>query len=102
MPGELRRSLTSSHRPAPMSDCSTRSRRLCAAPGGQAQARGHVVEDRHRGERVGLLEDHPDGASHGHDVDLVGVDVDVVEGDRALGAGSGDLLVHAVQAAQHG
>src|SRR6202040_3547019 len=58
-----------------------------------------VVEDRHRRERVGLLEDHADDPAHARGIDAVTVDVDVVERDLTLGAGPGDLLVHAVDAA---
>ncbi len=74
---------------------------LPAARGGEPQAGGDVVEDRHRGEGVGLLEDHPDGAAHGDDVDGGVVDVELVEQHAPLGAGAGDLLVHAVDAAHH-
>ena len=70
MPGLPSRSLTSSHRPAPRSDASTRSSqvglRLAAV---EPQAGGDVVEDRHRRERVGLLEDHADRAADRDDVD---------------------------------
>src|SRR3954453_15210454 len=45
----------------------------------QPQPRRDVVEDRHRRERVGLLEDHPDRSAHGDDVDAVAVDVLTVE-----------------------
>ena len=74
---------------------------VAAAGAGQAQAGGDVVEDRHRRERVGLLEDHADRAAHGDDVDRGVVEVDVVEQHLALGARAGDLLVHAVDAAHH-
>ena len=98
MPGWLRRSLTSSHSPAPRSDCSTRSR-VSPRSAAEAQARGDVVEDRHGRERVGLLEDHPDGAPHADDVDARVVEVEVVEAHLAGGARPRDLLVHAVDAA---
>ena len=68
---------------------------------GQAQAGGDVVEHRHRRERVGLLEDHPDRAAHRDDVDRRVVHVELVQQHASLGAGAGDLLVHAVDAAHH-
>jgi hypothetical protein len=89
-PGSERRSATSSQSPA-----------LRSAPGSQAQARRDVVEDRHGRERIGLLEDHADRAAHRHDVDRLVVHVHVVEHHAALGVRSGDLLVHAVDAADH-
>ena len=70
-----------------------------AAGPAQPQAGGDVVEDRHRRERVGLLEDHADDAAHRRRVDRRAVDVGVVERHRALGARARDLLVHAVDAA---
>src|SRR3954449_12130458 len=69
---------------------------------GQPQAGGDVVEDRHGRERVGLLEHHADRPPHRHHVDLGRVDVGAREGDGALRIGAGDLLVHAVDAADHG
>ena len=83
---------------APPRPCACRSPRLRRA---EAQAGGDVVEDRHRRERVGLLEDHADRAAHRDDVDRGVVDVEVVEQHPALGARAGDLLVHAVDAAHH-
>jgi hypothetical protein len=61
-----------------------------------------VVEDRHRRERVGALEDHADGPADVHRVHLGGVEVVVVEHDAALDAAAGDDLVHAVQRPQEG
>ena len=43
----------------------------------------------------------PIGAAHRDDVDGGVVDVDVLEQHAALGASAGDLLVHAVDAADH-
>ena len=101
-PGSSRRSATSFHRPASRSAASTlprrspRPRELRRSPGGD------VVEDRHRRERVGLLEDHADGSAHGDDVHRGVVDVEsLLEHHPSLRAGSGDLLVHAVDAADH-
>ena len=99
IPGSPRRSETSSHRPAPRSASSTFCVQVLAPPGGQAQAGGDVVEDRHRGEGVGLLEDHPDRAAHRDHVDGRVVHVGALEQHPTLGAGAGDLLVHAVDAA---
>jgi hypothetical protein len=78
--------LTSSQRPAPTSAW---------------QAGGDVVDHRHGRERVRFLEDHADGAADGDDVDPRVVEVEAVEQHLALGASAGDLLVHAVDAADH-
>ena len=67
---------------------------------GGAGAVGHVVVDR-LGERVGLLEDHPDPAPDLDRVDLAVVEVDAVVVERALDPGDLDEVVHAVEAAQH-
>ncbi len=99
MPGVSRRSLTSSHRPTACSDRWTRSRRFSPRVPAELQARCHVVEDRHRRERVGLLEDHADQAAHGGHVDAGAVDVDVIELDLALRVRTGRHLVHAIEAA---
>ncbi len=105
-PGSDRRSETSSHSPR-------RAQRrldprvqvglaLAAAPAGtEAQPGGDVVEHRHRRERVGLLEDHADRATHRDDVHRRVVHVGLVEQHAALGVSAGDLLVHAVDAAHH-
>ena len=98
-PGSPRRSLTSSHRPAPTQRALDALAHVDAARAGEPQPGGDVVEDRHRRERVRLLEDHADRAAHRDDVDVRRVDVEVVEQDLALGARAGDLLVHAVDAA---
>src|SRR3954454_692868 len=67
----------------------------------EPRARGHVVEDRHRGERVGLLEDHAGGvADRGH-VNRRVVEVLAVDRDLAAHPRARDLLVHAVDAAHH-
>ena len=99
MPGSSRRSLTSSHRPRRAAAARRVASRSLAAHAGQLQAGGHVVVDRHRRERVGLLEHHADRAADGGDVELGAVDVHAVEHDLALGARAGDQLVHAVEAA---
>src|SRR4051794_33320767 len=70
-----------------------------AADTGQPQPGGDVVVDRHRGERVWLLEDHADQAAHRHDVDVGRVDVVAVERHAALGIRPRDLLMHPVDAA---
>src|SRR5271165_3660591 len=72
---------------------------VAVAARAQAQARRDVLVDRHRREGVRFLEDHPDRAADRDDVDRGVVDVDVLEHHLALGAGAGDLLVHAVDAA---
>src|SRR4051794_5976773 len=69
--------------------------------GRQPQARRDVVEDRHRRERVGLLEDHADRAAHRHDVDAVGVDVLPVEAYLPRRTAADLLLVHAIDAPHH-
>ena len=99
IPGSPSRSLTSSHRPAPRSASLDLLVQVLAPPRGQAQAGRDVVEDRHRGEGVGLLEDHPDRPAHGHHVDGGVIHVGTLEQHAALRAGTGDLLVHAVDAA---
>ena len=72
-------------------------RRVVAA---QPQAGGDVVEDRHRRERVRLLEDHADHAADRGDVDRPGRRCRRRRaGTVALDARAGDLLVHAVDAA---
>ena len=70
-PGWPRRSLTSSHRPGAAQRAPRRAR-WTSTPriAGELQPGGDVVEDRHRRERVGLLEDHPDRPPDGDDVDV--------------------------------
>ena len=68
----------------------------------EAHAGQDVLGDGHRGERVGPLEDHADGAAHLDGVDAGFVEVDAVDNDLALDAGAGDGLVHAVEGAQEG
>ncbi len=63
-----------------------------------AGAERDVVVDR-LGERVGLLEDHPDVLAHLDGVDVVGVEVLPVVLDLAGHLGGGDEVVHPVQAA---
>ena len=75
--------------------------RLLVAHALQLQAGHHVVANRHGGERVRPLEHHADGLAHADRVDARAVDVLAVEQHRALDAGAGDDLVHAVQRAQH-
>ena len=73
-------------------------RSLAATARTQPQAGCRVVEHRHRRERVRLLEDHADRATHRHHVHRRVVYVNVVEQHPALGVRAGDLLVHAVDA----
>ena len=63
------------------------------------RAEGDVVVDRLR-ERVGLLEDHPDPASHLDRADAGPVERLAVVVEPALDAGAGDEVVHPVQAAE--
>ena len=76
VPGLSSLSLTSSHSAACRSACSHTSsgfgplRRRSGLQAGQ-----HVVADRHRRERVRLLEHHADAAAQQHRVDVAGVDV---------------------------
>ena len=61
-----------------------------------------VLGDGHRGEGVGPLEDHADGAAHLDGIDAGTVEVDAIDDDLPLDAGAGDGLVHAVEGAQEG
>ena len=97
------RSLTSSQRPA-------RFRRLLhdlvelglrRREAVDARAVGDVLVDR-LGERVGLLEHHPDAGAQLHDVHGRSVDVLAVELDVAAHARRRDSVVHPVEAAQEG
>ena len=72
---------------------------VAAAHARQLQPGGHVVVDGHGGKGVGLLEHHADVAAHGGHVHAGAVDIHVVEQHRALHAGAGRQLVHAVDAA---
>src|SRR5581483_3720415 len=65
----------------------------------EAQAGGHVVLDRHGGERVGSLEHHPDGTAHVGRAHALAVDVLAIEEDLSLHSGTGHHLVHAVEGA---
>ncbi len=53
------------------------------------------------GNGIRFLKDHADRTTHRDDVDPGVVEVEAIEQDLALGAGSGDLFVHAVDAAHH-
>ena len=69
----------------------------------EAEARQHVVGDRHRRERVGLLEDHADPAAGvgGPLVGVVDVDLGLADQEHLAGqAGAGHQLVHPVEDAQ--
>ena len=57
---------------------------------------GHVVSHRHRRERVGALEDHPDRPADGDGVDAVGVDVLPVEQHLPRDPSPGHDVVHAI------
>ena len=61
----------------------------------------HVVVNRLR-ERIRLLEDHADPAADGDGVDAGAVEVLAVVQDLALDAGTGNHVVHPVQAADKG
>ena len=97
---DFSRSLTSSHSAASRSARSTRSPRsgLQAEVAGRP---GHVVVDR-LGERVGLLEDHPDPAADLDPVDAAAVEVVTVVEQLPGDAEARDRVVHPVQAAQEG
>ena len=71
-----------------------------APPAGEPKAGGDVVVDRHRRERVGSLEDHPDDAPERDRIDGRVVDVLAIEPDRALEAGGRRQLMHPVEGAQ--
>ena len=103
-PGLSRRSLTSSQRWAPRSERSTIVVLvgLLHPAGVEVEPGGDVVVDRHRRERVGRLEDHPDQPADLDRVDPARVDVLAVEGDLALDPGARGQLVHAVERAQEG
>ena len=91
-------SLTSSHSAAPVSGfLDDLVQTLLHAV--HARPVRDVVVDRLR-ERVGLLEDHADPPAHLDRVDVVGVQVLVVESDLPGDPGSGDQVVHPVEAAQ--
>ena len=64
----------------------------------QLQAGGHVVVNRHRGKRVGLLEDHADPAAQLRRRCAV-IRVQLADLYLPLDAGLGAGLVHAIQAA---
>ncbi len=59
---------------------------------------GDVVVDR-LGERVGLLEHHPDAAAHLDRVDVARVEILAVVRDRSRDPGDRDEVVHPVEAA---
>ena len=100
-PGSLRRSATSSHRPALCSAASTlpcRSplrRELSRSPDATLSKMDIV------GNGLGFWKTMPDRPAYRYDVHRWGVHVEVVEHHPSLGPGSGDLLVHAVDAAHH-
>ena len=93
----LSRCLTSSQSAACCSARSTRPSRSSFLPE-DARAEGDVVVDRLR-ERVRLLEDHADELADLDRVDLRAVEVEAVVEELALHLGSGDEVVHAVEAA---
>src|ERR671914_468826 len=66
-----------------------------------ARPEGDVVVDR-LGERVRLLEDHPDALAHLDRVDLLRVEVFAVVEHPALDPRGGDEVVHPVEAADQG
>ena len=95
-----RRSFTSSQRAALRRAFSTIAAQLSLRDAGDLGSVGHVVEDRLR-ERVRLLEDHADAASHLGDVDGLVVEVHAVEADLAADPRAADEVVHPVEATQH-
>jgi hypothetical protein len=81
-----------------LSDFSTTSvEALLVLDAVELQARGDVVLDRHRRERVGPLEDHADGAAHVDRVHCPRVEVLVVEENLAVHPSAGDHLMHPVE-----
>ncbi len=74
-PGSVSRSLTSSHSAGAAQRLLDALLDVAALDAGEPQAGRDVVEDRHRRERVRLLEDHADRAAHRDDVDRRAVDV---------------------------
>ena len=104
VPLSWRRSLTSSHRPARFSDLlddRARARPCRTGEAVDARAVGDILEDR-LGERIGLLEHHPDAGAQLNDVHVGAVDVLAVELDAAGHPGRRDGVVHPVEAAQEG
>ncbi len=101
VPLSLRRSLTSSHRPARLSELLDGFVELGPRRGQAVDARtvGDVLEDRLR-ERVRLLEHHSDAGAKLDDVHRSGVDVLPFELDRAGHPRRRNRVVHAVEAAQ--
>src|SRR5579872_5100992 len=60
----------------------------------------HVVDDRHRRERVGALEHHADPLTHRGGIDARIVEILTVQEHFAFDPSAGDDLVHPVQAPQ--
>ena len=79
-----------------------RSRRAwtCSRIAVDARPVGDVVVDG-LGERVGLLEDHPDAAPDGGRRDVAPVQVHAAVAEVALHPGADDQVVHPVERAQH-
>lgn len=65
----------------------------------QLEGEQHVLPDA-GGQDVGRLEDHAHAAAQVHHIEIGGVDVLLVQRDQAFGAGAGDKVVHAVEAAE--
>ena len=65
------------------------------------QSRRHIVIDRHRGKRIGLLEYHADAAANLHSRGAV-VDIHFADTNSACGRCFRDGLVHAVEATYEG
>src|SRR6266850_689426 len=79
-----------------------RQLRMVPADAVQLEARHHVVDDRHGGERIGALEHHSDPAPEVDRVHAPRVEVSPVDQDVAALARAGHQLVHPVDAADEG
>lgn len=68
----------------------------------ELQAEGDIVMNA-AGEGIGFLKDHADIAAEFYDIDRRVMDLDAADVDGAMGdAGSGDVIVHAIEAAEQG
>ena len=99
-PPSLSRSFTSFQRPARVRHSSTSASLSETLRARELEPGEHVVADRHRRERVRLLEHHADARPHLGRAQLPAVDVDAVELDPAGDLRARDHLVHPVQHAQ--
>jgi len=64
-----------------------------------AHAVGNVIVNRHAGERVRLLENHPDAAADAYRVGVRGVNIFAIEQNFAFGTRAAQCFVHPVEGA---